>query len=85
MAQFKTHKYVAALPPELEADAIYFVRAGDGFDLYVTNTSGTVVAYGLNKAGVPGTFVDWEPVTAVGTGFFQDIVLPETGLSAKTF
>lgn len=48
MAQIKTHKFVAALPPELEADAIYFVRSGSGFDLYVTNHSGTIVAYGLN-------------------------------------
>lgn len=48
MAQLKTHKFVAALPPELEADAIYFVRAGSGFDLYVTNHSGTIVAYPAN-------------------------------------
>lgn len=45
MAQVKHHKFVAALPVELEADAIYYVRAGAGFDLYVTNSSGTVVAY----------------------------------------
>lgn len=49
MAQLKTHKFVAALPPELEADAIYFVRSGSGFDLYVTNHSGTTVAYPANK------------------------------------
>lgn len=49
MAQLKTHKFVSALPPELEADAIYFVRAGSGFDLYVTNHSGTTVAYPANS------------------------------------
>lgn len=51
MAQLKTHKFVAALPPVLEADAIYFVRAGSGFDLYVTNHSGTIVAYPANSGG----------------------------------
>lgn len=48
MAQVKFHKFVAALPAELEADAIYYVRAGDGFDFYVTNGSGIVVAYPAN-------------------------------------
>lgn len=44
----KHHKYVAALPAVLEADSIYYVRAGVGFDIYVTNSSGTVVAYPVN-------------------------------------
>lgn len=48
MALIKHHKYVAALPATLEANAIYYVRAGDGFDLYVTNSSGQVVAYPAN-------------------------------------
>ncbi len=48
MALIKHHKYVAALPATLEANAIYYVRAGDGFDLYVTNNSGQVVAYPAN-------------------------------------
>lgn len=47
------HKIVAALPPELLADAIYYVRAGEGFDLYVTNSSGTVVAYPGNQKAAP--------------------------------
>jgi hypothetical protein len=48
MAELKIHKFVAALPGTLEADAIYFVRAGDGYDQYVTNHSGTIVASRLN-------------------------------------
>jgi hypothetical protein len=48
MAELKQHKYVAALPGTLEADSIYFVRAGSGYDQYVTNHSGTIVAYPLN-------------------------------------
>lgn len=52
MAQLKTHKFVAALPPVLEADAIYFVRSGVGYDQYVTNHSGTIVAYPSNSAPI---------------------------------
>lgn len=48
MATLKQHKVVAALPGTLEADSIYFVRVGSGVDLYVTNGSGTVVAYSAN-------------------------------------
>lgn len=83
MAQFKVHKFVSALPSTLEPDAVYFVRAGTGFDLYVTNSSGTVVAYELNKTANTGSFVDWEPVVATGTGSPQNITLPESGLSPK--
>jgi len=48
MAQFKIHKFVSALPAQLEADAVYAVRSDDGFDLYITNSSGTIVAYKVN-------------------------------------
>lgn len=44
----KLAKVVATLPGTLEADTVYFVRVGSGFDLYVTNHTGTVVAYALN-------------------------------------
>lgn len=49
MAQLRTHKFVSALPVQLEANAIYFVRVGSGFDLYVTNSTGTIVAQKLNN------------------------------------
>ena len=48
MADIKPHKYVAALPGTLDADAIYYVRVGDGYDQYITNHSGTIVAYRMN-------------------------------------
>lgn len=68
MAQVKFHKFVAALPAELEADAIYYVRAGAGFDIYVTNSSGTVVAYPLNVGGAGQGFFRTEPISATATG-----------------
>ncbi|WP_337058221.1 hypothetical protein [Pseudomonas sp. USHLN015] len=48
MAKISQIKVVAALPAELVADAIYYVRVDTGFDIYVTNSSGTVVAYPSN-------------------------------------
>src|SRR5690554_744271 len=68
MAQVKFHKFVAALPAALEANAIYYVRAGAGFDIYVTNSSGTVVAYPLNVGGAGQGFFRTEPISATATG-----------------
>ena len=42
MADFKIHKVVSSLPGTLEADTIYLVRTGSGFDLYVSDTTGSV-------------------------------------------
>lgn len=48
MAVAKFHKVVSSLPGVLEANSIYVVRVGVGFDLYVTNDQGAVIAYALN-------------------------------------
>lgn len=47
MADFRAVKQVATLPTPLVADTVYMVRAGDGFDLYVTDTTGAI-AHRLN-------------------------------------
>lgn len=57
MAELKASKVVSSLPGTLDANTIYVVRVGTGFDLYVTNNSGTVVSYSLNQ-----------PVTSVAAG-----------------
>lgn len=49
MPQLKAQKVVATLPPALEADTLYFIRTGGGFDLYATNSIGEIVAYPLNQ------------------------------------
>lgn len=41
-------KIVNSLPGTLEADTIYFVRKGEGFDIHVTNSNGLITAYQLN-------------------------------------
>lgn len=49
MSSLLTEKVVAALPGVLTPSTIYFVRVGTGFDIYVTNDQGQVVAYPLNN------------------------------------
>lgn len=68
MAQVKHHKCVAALPAELEADAIYYVRAGAGYDQYVTNSAGMIVAYPLNAPSAAASFFGLVTVIASATG-----------------
>lgn len=50
MATILQHKVVSALPTPLEPDSIYFVRTGQGYDQYVTNGAGLIVAYPSNAA-----------------------------------
>ena len=68
MAQIKHHKVVSALPSELQANSIYYVRAGSGFDVYVTNGSGMVVAYPANYVGTADARLtdarEWSATTA---------------------
>lgn len=49
MAEIKHFKVVASLPSPLEPDSIYYVRVGQGYDQYVTNGVGVVVAYEPNS------------------------------------
>jgi len=49
----KHHKYVTSLPEALEKNAIYYVKNNSGFDMYVTNNTGEVVAYPMNIPELP--------------------------------
>lgn len=49
MSRVLHHKVVAALPSTLEPDSIYLVRVGSGYDQFVTNHSGQIVAYPMNR------------------------------------
>lgn len=46
--QFKAHKVVSSLPNTLEPNTIYLVRTGSGFDLYCSDTTGSV-AHKINQ------------------------------------
>lgn len=47
MPVFKIDKVVAALPTPLDADTVYAVRTGVGYDLYISDNTGSV-AHALN-------------------------------------
>lgn len=51
MAHFQVVKTVSALPGALEANALYLVRAGDGFDLYATTSDGATAHKINDEAG----------------------------------
>ena len=48
MATVRFEKVVSSLPDPLEANTIYLVRVGAGFDQYVSDSTGTV-AHKLNS------------------------------------
>jgi len=70
MAVIKHHKFVAVLPATLEANSIYYVRVGAGFDIYVTNSSGTLIAYPLNPSVQQTLHVRDEKPTGTDGGTF---------------
>lgn len=73
MATVKHHKVVASLPAVLEPDAIYYVRAGSGFDQYVTNGAGLVVASPLN-ADVRSKLLDPSGLPAIRPSLRLDFI-----------
>lgn len=48
MTTFKARKEVVSLPSQLEADTIYAMRAGSGFDLFISDNTGAI-AHKLNQ------------------------------------
>ena len=54
MAELRIEKYVNNLPSVLIANTIYYVKNGAGFDVYITNNSGTIIAYPLNLVSSSG-------------------------------
>jgi hypothetical protein len=56
MALLKVRKEVSVLPAILEADTVYAVRTGAGFDLYISDNTGAI-AHLVNSAGGGGATV----------------------------
>lgn len=56
MGTFKIAKVLAALPDPLEANTVYAVRVGAGFDLYFTDNTG-LIAYKQNAPVDAGIIV----------------------------
>ena len=47
MTEFRAQKVVSSLPGTLQANTLYFVRTGDGFDLFCSDQTGSI-AHKLN-------------------------------------
>lgn len=73
MGKAYQEKHVNSLPGTLTANTKYFVKRGDGFDMYMTNNTGTIIAYPLNA-------VDAEGVGAAAAGSTLGL---EQGLLAR--
>ncbi len=54
MTTIKIDKVVSSPPDPLEANTVYAVRVGGGFDLYITDSTGTT-AHTLNSSGTGTT------------------------------
>lgn len=48
MSDLKLYKEIGSVPSNFGSDSIYAMRTGPGFDLYMTDTTGSV-AYKLNN------------------------------------
>lgn len=73
-------KVVAKLPDSLQANGVYFVRVGKGFDFYLTNSSGTIIAYGINppyafKSVPTGNIPGVNLITGLIGGNFKDVTV----------
>ena len=79
MAKIKIDKVVSVLPNTLIGNTVYAVRAGVGFDLFITDTTGTT-AHSLNSSG-GGTSINFFQVqdnlgagqTLTGTNSYVNI------------
>lgn len=50
MALLRNEKFVSNLPGTLIANTIYYVKNGASIDMYVTNSTGTIVAYPVGNS-----------------------------------
>ena len=51
MSNLKIYKEIGGVPSNFGADSIYAIRTGPGFDLYMTDTTGSV-SYKINNTNV---------------------------------
>lgn len=71
------HKVVGSLPALLEADAVYAVRTGIGFDLRITDSTGQI-AHSLNS-GLPGWLTPMQPASEAVPEGWQELATFQAG------
>lgn len=76
------HKVVGALPGDLDANAIYAVRTGVGFDLHVTDATGRI-AHSVNS-GMPAWATPMQPAAdPIPAGWHQLALLDAGGVAMR--
>ena len=73
MADFIARKVVATLPDPLEPDTLYFVRTGGGFDIRLTDNTGST-AHRLNPGWVAITQAGYDALDPPDPGTLYVIV-----------
>lgn len=78
MAVFRLAKVIASLPGTLIRDTLYAVRAGAGFDLYLSDATGNV-AHPLNVGGATEAFghparTEWGLMAPLGNGTVVSLI-----------
>ena len=53
MSVFRARKYIGSLPATIDPNTLYFIRTGGGFDLYCSDTTGSI-AHPLNGGSGSG-------------------------------
>lgn len=69
VGQVRFHKVVSALPSPLEKDGVYLVRTGEGFDLYASDSTGTIAHKVNTEASGGGSSVTLDGDT---TGYVNE-------------
>lgn len=79
MANLAVHKVVSALPGTLTPNAVYAVRVGVGFDLYMSDSTGSV-AHKINSGSPPEIYLTQAAYDAITTPdpATRYYILPET-------
>lgn len=80
MAALSIHKVIGALPATLLPDALYFVRVGQGFDIYVTDVTGSIAhkANDLNTGTAESGMPDGTTSLFWLSGLLQQITFPDS-------
>jgi hypothetical protein len=84
MSDLHISKVLSALPGSLASDAVYAVRVGTGFDLYITDSTGQV-AYKVNSGGnLPVNAQSGAAYTAVASDASGEIRMTNAGANTVT-
>lgn len=65
MSDLKIYKEIGSVPSNFGSDSIYAVRTGPGFDLYMTDTTGSM-AYKVNNVNISSEEENLVEITSEG-------------------